>query len=92
MAGPPWFVLQHWREGTAGALRMGVEHGWFCLGCCALLMALLFVGGIMNLLWVAAIAVVVLLEKAIPAGETVARVGGVLAIGFGAWMAARGLG
>lgn len=89
---PLSFVLQHWRDGTGGALRMGAEHGGFCLGCCALLMALLFAGGIMNLLWVAAIAVFVLLEKAMPAGETVARAGGVLAIGFGAWMAARGLG
>ena len=89
---PPSFVLHHWRDGAVGALRMGVEHGAYCLGCCALLMTLLFVGGIMNLLWVAAIAVFVLIEKAMPAGETVARAAGVLAIGFGAWMAAQGLG
>ena len=89
---PLSFVLQHWRDGTVGALRMGAEHGAFCLGCCALLMTLLFVGGIMNLLWVAAIAIFVLLEKVIPAGETLSRAGGVLAIAFGAWMAVRGLG
>jgi predicted metal-binding membrane protein len=89
---PLAFVLQHWRDGTGGALRMGAEHGGFCLGCCAFLMALLFVGGIMNLLWVAAIAVFVLAEKVLPAGETVARAGGVMAIGFGAWMAVRALG
>ena len=86
------FVLHHWRDGAGGALRMGAEHGAYCLGCCAFLMMLLFVGGIMNLLWVAAIAVFVLLEKVMPAGETVARAAGALAIGFGAWMAAQGLG
>ena len=86
------FVLQRWRDGAPGALRMGAEHGAFCLGCCALLMTLLFVGGVMNLLWVAAIALFVLLEKVIPAGEMLSRAGGVLAIGFGAWMAIRGLG
>jgi predicted metal-binding membrane protein len=89
---PLAFVLERWRNGTSGALRMGAEHGAFCLGCCALLMALLFVGGVMNLLWVAAIAAFVLLEKLLPAGETVARAAGVLAIGFGAWMIVRGLG
>jgi predicted metal-binding membrane protein len=88
---PLAFVLGHWRDGALGALLMGAEHGAFCLGCCALLMTLLFVGGIMNLLWVAAIAVFVLLEKVVPAGETVARAAGVLAIGFGAWMAAYAL-
>ena len=89
---PLGFVLEHWRDGTGGALRMGAEHGAFCLGCCALLMTLLFVGGVMNLLWVAAIAVFVLLEKVVRGGETLSRAGGVLGIGFGAWMAIRGLG
>lgn len=88
---PISFVLHHWRDGAGGALRMGAEHGAFCLGCCALLMTLLFVGGIMNLLWVAVIAVFVLLEKVLPAGERVGRAGGVLAIGFGAWIAAQAL-
>jgi predicted metal-binding membrane protein len=89
---PLAFVLAHWRDGAAGALRMGAEHGAYCLGCCAFLMALLFVGGVMNLLWVAAIAVFVLLEKGAPAGATVARGAGALSIGFGAWMAVRALG
>jgi len=88
---PFQFVIGHWRDGAAGALRMGAVHGAYCLGCCALLMALLFVGGIMNLLWVAAIAVFVLLEKVLPAGERVARAAGVLSIVFGAWMAVRAL-
>lgn len=84
---PLAFVLERWRDGATGALRMGAEHGAYCLGCCALLMTLLFVGGIMNLLWVAAIAAFVLLEKLLPAGESVARAAGALSIAFGAWLA-----
>ena len=83
---PLAFVLEHWREGRAGALRMGVEHGAYCLGCCALLMALLFVGGVMNLLWAVAIAAWVLAEKLLPAGAVLARVAGLIAIVFGVWM------
>lgn len=60
---PLQFVAEHWREGSAGALRMGMWHGGYCIGCCGALMALLFVGGVMNLLWVAVIAAFVLLEK-----------------------------
>jgi predicted metal-binding membrane protein len=89
---PLAFVLERWHDGTAGALCMGVEHGAYCLGCCALLMTLLFVGGVMNLLWVAAIAAWVLLEKVLPAGEALARGAGVLATALGAWMIVRTLG
>jgi predicted metal-binding membrane protein len=60
---PLQFVAEHWREGAAGALGMGLRHGLYCIGCCGALMALLFVGGVMNLLWVALIAAFVLLEK-----------------------------
>jgi predicted metal-binding membrane protein len=60
---PLIFIVQHWRPGKAGAFRMGLEHGGYCLGCCWFLMALLFVGGIMNLIWVAGIAVYVGIEK-----------------------------
>lgn len=60
---PLQFVAEHWREGGGGALRMGLWHGGYCIGCCGALMALLFVGGVMNLLWVAVIAAFVLLEK-----------------------------
>jgi predicted metal-binding membrane protein len=60
---PLQFVAEHWRDGAAGALRMGAWHGLYCIGCCGVLMALLFVGGVMNLLWVALIAAFVLLEK-----------------------------
>ena len=60
---PAEFLVQHRRPGRSGALRMGARHGLYCLGCCWALMLLLFVGGVMNLLWVAAITVVVLTEK-----------------------------
>lgn len=86
---PLAFVLEHWRDGAAGALRMGAEHGGYCLGCCAFLMVLLFAGGLMNLLWVAAIAAFVLLEKLAPRGEAVARAAGLLAVGAGVWLVFR---
>jgi len=63
---PAHFLSEHWRTGITGAFRMGLEHGVFCLGCCWVLMGLLFVGGVMNLLWIAAIATFVLAEKLIP--------------------------
>lgn len=88
---PLAFVLEHWQEGRAGALRMGAAHGAYCLGCCAFLMALLFVGGAMNLLWAAAIAAWVLAEKLLPAGAALARAAGVMAILFGTWMIAQAL-
>ena len=63
---PAHFISEHWRIGISGAFRMGVEHGAFCVGCCWMLMALLFVGGVMNLLWIAAIATFVFAEKVFP--------------------------
>ncbi len=74
---PAVFISSHWRPGTLGALTMGIEHGAFCVGCCWVLMGLLFVGGVMNLLWIAAIAIFVLIEKATPFGSIVGRLGGV---------------
>src|SRR3546814_14388078 len=62
-------LSRHWRDGPAGALRMGVVHGAFCLGCCWFLMALLFYGGVMNLYWIAGLALFVLVEKTAPAGH-----------------------
>jgi len=73
---PAYFISEHWRPGITGAFRMGSEHGAFCLGCCWLLMALLFVGGVMNLLWIAAIAFFVLFEKVIPHAPVVGQVAG----------------
>jgi len=63
---PASFLSQYWRPGLSGALRLGVIHGAYCLGCCWFLMALLFVGGMMNLTWIAAISVLVLAEKLTP--------------------------
>lgn len=83
---PLQFVLLHWREGTRGALRMGLEHGAYCLGCCGFLMGLLFAGGVMNLLWVAAIALFVLVEKLAPGGEWLGRIGGGAMIAAGVYM------
>jgi predicted metal-binding membrane protein len=75
---PLGFVMTEWREGTWGALAMGLRHGSYCVGCCWVLMALLFVAGVMNLLWVAAIAALILVEKVLPRGELVGRVAGVV--------------
>ena len=83
---PLGFFMTEWREGTRGAFLMGIRHGTFCVGCCWLLMALLFVAGVMNLLWVAAIAGYVLIEKIVPAGHWVTRAIGVCVIVGGVWM------
>jgi predicted metal-binding membrane protein len=84
---PLGFLMSRWREGMAGALRMGIEHGTYCLGCCWALMCVLFVVGAMNLVWVAALAIFVLAEKIAPAGALVARVAGLAMITAGvlAW-------
>lgn len=74
---PLGFFMTHWRDGARGAWLMGLQHGGYCLGCCWLLMVLLFVAGVMNLLWVAGIAVLILLEKVVPRGELVGRIAGV---------------
>ena len=82
---PMGFLMTSWRDGHRGALRMGLEHGAYCLGCCWALMLLLFVLGIMNLVWIAALAAFVLAEKVAPKGEWVARITGVLMAGWGIW-------
>jgi predicted metal-binding membrane protein len=86
---PLSFLSHHWREGRAGAVRMGFVHGLFCVGCCWALMALLFIAGVMNLLWVAAIAVFVLVEKLSRQGLLFGRVAGVLLVGWGAYLLIR---
>jgi predicted metal-binding membrane protein len=83
---PLTFLGSHWREGTGGALAMGATHGLYCLGCCWALMTLLFVAGVMNLLWVTAIAALVLVEKVVPAGPWVGRIAGLALAGWGLWM------
>lgn len=84
------FVLTRWRRGPTSALGMGLEHGAFCLGCCWALMLLLFVGGVMNLLWVAAIAAFVLLEKAAPLGGATATATGMLLVLAGTYVVLQG--
>ena len=69
--------MTEWREGRAGAFIMGIRHGALCLGCCWMLMGLLFVFGAMNLIWVATLSVLVLLEKLAPFGAALARISGV---------------
>jgi len=77
---PADFLLTHWYRGLSGQLRLGVEHGLYCLGCCWALMAL-FVGvGAMSLLWAAGIAIVVLIEKVRPEGVAIGRIAGGLLI------------
>lgn len=77
---PLGFLVTHWRDGALGALQMGMRHGAHCLGCCWALMCVLFVVGVMNLFWVAALTLFVLLEKTGPAGMIVARAAGALMI------------
>jgi len=83
---PAHFISAHWRPGSLGAFRMGIEHGAYCLGCCWILMGLLFVGGVMNLLWIAAITLYVLLEKVLPYGLGRGRFAGVAMIASGTWV------
>jgi predicted metal-binding membrane protein len=78
---PLGFFMTEWRNGLSGAFTMGLKHGAYCLGCCWMMMGLLFVFGAMNLLWVAALSVLVLLEKMAPFGHAIARVSGVVMLG-----------
>jgi predicted metal-binding membrane protein len=80
---PLGFLMTRWRDGASGAFRMGVSHGLFCLGCCWALMIVLFAVGVMNLAWVAALTVLVLIEKLTPAGLVLSRVSALAMIGFG---------
>ena len=80
---PAHFISEHWRPGWAGAFRMGLDHGAFCLGCCWALMGLLFFGGVMNLLWIAGITLFVLLEKVLPFGGRSGRFAGIAMIAGG---------
>ena len=81
---PAHFLSHHWRTGNLGAFRMGLRLGAYCVGCCWILMGLLFLGGVMNLLWIAAIAIFVLLEKTIPFGDVSGRFAGAAMILVGA--------
>jgi predicted metal-binding membrane protein len=82
---PLAFIMQRWRTGTRGALRMGLEHGAYCLGCCWALMLLLFAGGVMNLTIIVGLTIIVLIEKISPIGVLASRVLGVVLMAAGAW-------
>lgn len=85
---PLAFVQAHggFKPDAGHSVRLGVLHGLYCIGCCWLLMALLFVGGVMNLLWVAGLAVLVLAEKNLPGGAWIGRISGAAFVGAGIWM------
>lgn len=80
---PMGFLLGEWRPGVGGAFAMGLRHGLLCMGCCWALMVLLFVGGVMNIAWVAALALAVAVEKMAPGGERIAAALGVLLLAAG---------
>lgn len=80
---PLEFLMFHWRDGARGAVSSGVRHGAFCFGCCWMLMALLFVGGIMSLAWIGAIALLVLVEKTLPWGGRMGLVTGAVLVAWG---------
>ena len=89
---PLAFLMAHggFRDKPLGALRLGMAHGAYCLGCCFALMALLFVGGIMNVLWIAGLTILVLLEKIVPAGRLIPRISGALIGAAGIWLLVQG--
>jgi len=82
------FVSRHWRPGAGGAVRMGVLHGAFCLGCCWVLMGLLFYGGVMNPAWIIGLALYVLVEKCVPFGHAVGALSGLALIVWGGMVVA----
>ena len=85
----PFLFIQQlggFRRDAAGATLLGLRHGAYCVGCCWVLMALLFVGGVMNVLWIALLALLVLLEKLLPFGRWIARVAGVAFLVAGVWL------
>lgn len=83
---PAYFLSENNRPGAFGALVMGIHHGVYCLGCCWALMALLFVGGIMNLYWIVGLALYVLAEKTVPFGELFSKVTGIILIFTGTYV------
>ena len=83
---PAQFLAENFRSGVSGAFGMGFKHGLFCLGCCWAMMALLFVGGAMNLVWIAGLTILVLIEKVSRAGRTIGHAAGIVMIAAGMWL------
>jgi predicted metal-binding membrane protein len=81
--GPAQFISAHWCPGVRGAWRMGLAHGLYCIGCCGVLMLLLFVGGVMNLVWIAGLTLFVAIEKLAPFGAPAAKIAAVLLVAGG---------
>ena len=86
---PVGFFMTHWSDGRSGAARMGLSHGFFCVGCCWILMLLLFVVGVMNLLWVAMLTAFILIEKVAPFPRLIARSSAVVMVVSGVILAMR---
>jgi len=80
---PVGFLMSHWRAGATGALRMGLAHGVYCLGCCWALMLTMFAGGVMNIAVMFAISALILLERLLPVGPWISKVPGVILILLG---------
>jgi len=89
---PLAFLMAHggFSDTPLGAVRLGIAHGGYCLGCCFALMALLFVGGIMNVLWIAGLTILVLLEKIVASGRLIPRISGALIGAAGIWLLVHG--
>lgn len=83
---PVQFIADNWHSGIRGALLLGLRHGVYCVGCCWVLMGLLFFGGVMNLLWIAIITAFVLLEKGLDFGRFTSRGAGLVMLVLGGWM------
>jgi predicted metal-binding membrane protein len=88
---PLGILSRYWREGPTGGLVTGMRHGAYCVGCCWLLMAMLFVVGVMNLLWVTALAAFILVEKLVRMGQLVPRIAGAGLAGWGSYLLASAL-
>jgi predicted metal-binding membrane protein len=82
---PVRYLTEHWRPGPLGTFVLGLRHGAYCVGCCWMLMAVLFVGGVMNLVWISVLTLLVLIEKLAPAGKTIGQFAGIVLV---AWAAA----
>ena len=83
---PLGFIMGNWRYGKRGALIMGLKHGLYCVGCCWVLMSLLFLAGIMNILWIALIAVFILIEKIVRRDRYVSYAAGFALMMLGSWL------
>jgi len=88
--GPVHFLSQRWHAGVLGAFRTGLAHALYCVGCCWMLMLLLFVGGVMNVTWIAGLTALVLAEKLAPGGPLIAKASGAVLMVWGLWLLAIG--